>query len=97
MSCVWRANDVVVTIVDPSAGQTFAKELKSVNEIVPTADIPRLLSHMSLLYRRYDVILDLTSVYTPQAITEFPYEVLCQCRSHEHREPDPLELNLAPC
>ena len=96
MSCVWRANDVVVTIVDPSAGQTFAKELKSVNEIVPTADIPRLLSHMSLLYRRYDVILDLTSVCS-QAITEFPYEVLCQCRSHEHREPDPLELNLAPC
>ena len=38
MSCVWRANDVVVTIVDPSAGQTFAKELKSVNEIVLTAD-----------------------------------------------------------
>ena len=64
MSCVRRANDVVVTIVDPSAGQTFAKELKSVNEIVPTADIPRLLSHMSLLYRRYDVILDLTSVYS---------------------------------
>ena len=30
-------------------------------------------------------------------ITEFPYEVLCQCRSHEHREPDPLELDLAPC
>ena len=71
MSCVWRANDVVVTIVDPSAGQTFAKELKSVNEIVPTADIPRLLSHMSLLYRRYDVILDLTSVCS-QAIQSFP-------------------------
>ena len=94
MSCVWRANDVVVTIVDPSAGQTFAKELKSVNEIVLTADTA--LSHMSFPSRRCDVILDLTSVYS-QAITEFPYEVLCQCRSHEHREPDPLELNLAPC
>ena len=66
------------------------------NEIVPTADEPPLLSHMSLLSRRYDVILDLTSVCS-QAITEFPYEVLCQCRSHEHREPDPLELDLAPC
>ena len=38
MSCVWRANDVVVTIVDPSAGQTFAKELKGVSEIVLIAD-----------------------------------------------------------
>ena len=45
MSCMLRANDVVVTIVDPSAGQTFAKELKSVNEIVPTADI--LLPYVS--------------------------------------------------
>ena len=32
-----------------------------------------------------------------QANTEFPYEVLCRRRSYEHREPDPLELDLAPC
>ena len=38
MSCVRRANDVVVTIVDPYTGQTFAKELKGVSEIVLTAD-----------------------------------------------------------
>ena len=38
MSCVRRANDVVVTIVDPYTGQTFAKELKCVNEIVLTTD-----------------------------------------------------------
>ena len=93
MSCVRRANDVVVTIVDPYTGQTFAKELKGVSEIVLTADTA--LPYISPICR-CDVILDLTSVCS-QANTEFPYEVLCRRRSYEHREPDPLELDLAPC
>ena len=38
MSFMCVANDLVMTFVDLTAGQTFAKELKSVSEIVLTDD-----------------------------------------------------------